>query len=349
MVEMSSYERVFAFLKGRKNEADRIPCMNPAGTYTEDFMVAVDAFWPDSHFDPEKMARLGAAAHELCGLDNISIPFDILVEAELLGAPIDFREGKTLWPSVKDLIAKDFSDIKLPKDIANSGRVPVIIKAIKMLKEKYGESVPVNVIFDPPFTMISSYLMETVDFMVAIKKKPEIIHEFIDGVTPLYIELAKIYQEAGADILTYHDGGASNDSISPKYYRDFVFESTKKWINRVKSAVTILNICGNSDGIIDAMIETGATAIAIDERTSIVKTREIVDSVKPGVPILGNIPAQTLLFRGPVEKIEAAVKMVIEAGIDIVSPGCDFWIKTPAEHIKALVDSTKKYGSIQTK
>ncbi len=97
------------------------------------------------------------------------------------------------------------------------------------------------------------------------------------------------------------------------------------------------------------MVETGANAIAIDERTSIIKTREVIDRIKPGVPILGNIPSQTLLFQGPVEKIEAAVKMVIEAGIDIVSPGCDFWIKIPTEHIKALVDATIKYGAIQTK
>lgn len=195
--------------------------------------------------------------------------------------------------------------------------------------------------------MISSYLMEPTDFMMDMIRKPEVIHEFMDGVTPMYIELARLYQEAGADILTFHDGGASTDCISPKNYRDFVFESTKKWISSVKSS--ILNICGNAEGIIDAMVETGANAIAIDERTSIIKTREVIDRIKPGVPILGNIPSQTLLFQGPVEKIEAAVKMVIEAGIDIVSPGCDFWIKTPTEHIKALVDATIKYGAIQTK
>ncbi|MFX0162209.1 MAG: uroporphyrinogen decarboxylase family protein [Candidatus Hodarchaeota archaeon] len=62
-----------------------------------------------------------------------------------MGAPIDYREGKTLWPSVKKFIAKEFADVKLPKDIANSGRVPMIVKAIKILKEKYEGTVPVNV------------------------------------------------------------------------------------------------------------------------------------------------------------------------------------------------------------
>ncbi len=75
--------------------------------------------------------------------------------------------------------------------------------------------------------MISSYLMEPTDFMMDMIRKPEVIHEFMDGVTPMYIELARLYQEAGADILTFHDGGASTDCISPKNYRDLFLNPLK--------------------------------------------------------------------------------------------------------------------------
>jgi uroporphyrinogen-III decarboxylase len=46
-----------------------------------------------------------------------------------------------------------------------------------------------------------------------------------------------------------------------------------------------------------------------------------------------------------VETIRDAVKRTIEEGVDMVAPGCDFWLQTPTEHIKAFVDATIKFGT----
>ena len=143
---MNSYERVMAVLEGRKDEVDQIPCVNTVSTATIEFMEKEDAFWPDAHKDPEKMARLGAAAHKYCGLDNITIPFDMTVEAEVFGVPIDFREkaakkGRYLWPGAKRSVAESPDMIYIPDDIPNTKRVAVISKAIKILKEQYNGKV----------------------------------------------------------------------------------------------------------------------------------------------------------------------------------------------------------------
>ncbi|MEM3421292.1 MAG: uroporphyrinogen decarboxylase family protein, partial [Candidatus Hadarchaeum sp.] len=341
---MNSYERVMKILLGMKEEVDRIPCVNFASVATVDFMKATGSFWPAAHKDPVKMAKLSSAAHRLCGLDNITVPFSTVVEAEVLGAVIDYREDRVRWPSIKEFRVKEISDLKFPEDVAKAGTVPVITEAIKLLKEEFGGRVPVNAFLVPPFTSLSSYLVDTISFLKCLIKEPEKVHDLCTAVLDVYIEIAELYQEAGADVITLHEMGASNDNISPDHFDEFVKPYLKKIIGRL-SVPTVLNICGSAVRIVDKMAESGPSAIAVDERTSIREARKAIDRVRTGLPLVGNIPAYWVIHLGPVEKIREAVGKAIGEGVDMVSPGCDFWLETPTEHIRALVETTKELGS----
>jgi len=339
MGSLSAYDRVMAKLKVNRTMDDRVPCINSTSVATIDFMKAYDAHWPEAHKKPDKMAKLGSAAHRLCGLDIISIPFCMTVEAEAFGAPIEFFDDKIKWPTAKRFIAQTPSDLKIPKDVSLAGRVPVIAEAIRILKSEFEGKVPVNVFMVPPFTGISSYLVESVEFLKWLIRAPEKAQEFLDSTIDTYIEIAHVYEDAGADIITLHEMGASSDNISPKQFEAFAKPYLTKIIDELKAS-TILNVCGSTLLILDKMVECGANALAIEERTPISKAREAVDKIKPGYPIIGNISSFNTIHAGPPQKIREAVKGVIEDGVDIVAPGCDFWLETPTNHIKALVDST---------
>ncbi|MBC7219408.1 MAG: MtaA/CmuA family methyltransferase [Hadesarchaea archaeon] len=341
---MNSYERVMKILLGKREEVDRVPCVNFASVATVDFMKATDSFWPAAHKEPTKMAKLSSAAHRLCGLDNITVPFSTVVEAEVLGAVIDYREDKIRWPSIKEFRVKDLSDLKFPEDVAKAGTVPVITEAIKLLKEEFGGEVPINAYLVPPFTSLSSYLMDTISFLKCLIKDPEKIHALCKAVLDIYVEIAELYQEAGADIITLHEMGASNDNISPDHFDEFVKPYLKKIISRL-SVPTVLNICGSAVKIADKMAECGSSAIVVDERTPIREARKMVDRVRPRLPLVGNLSAYWVVHLGPVEKIREAVSRIIGEGVDMVSPGCDFWLETPTEHITALVEATKEFGT----
>jgi [methyl-Co(III) methanol-specific corrinoid protein]:coenzyme M methyltransferase len=341
---MTPYERLMAILNGKKEDVDRIPCINSASVCTIEFMKAYNAYWPAAHKDPLKMAKLGSAAHRLCGLDNVSVPFCMTVEAEVLGARIDFHEDKIKWPSVREFHVENPSDLKFPKDVSKTGRVPVVVEAIKKLKEEFGGKVPVNAYIVPPFTSISSYLVDSITFLKWLRKAPENAHQFLEGTIDVYSEIANLYRDAGADVITLHGMGASNDNISPKHFDEFVKPYLKEIIKRLKSP-TILNICGSALMIMDKMVECGASAIAVDERTPIKDAREKVDRIRQGYPIIGNVPSYGVIHQGPVEKISEAVKSCIEDGVSVVAPGCDFWIETPTEHIKAFVEACIKHGT----
>lgn len=341
---MTPYERLMAILSGKKEDVDRIPCVNSVSVCTIEFMKANDAYWPAAHKDPVKMARLGSAAHRLCGLDNVSVPFCMTVEAEVLGAIIDFHEDEIKWPSVREPQMKDPSDLKFPKDVSKAGRVPVIMEAIKILKKQFGGKVPVNAYMAPPFTSISSYLVDSITFLKWLRTSPEKVHQFCKDTLDLYVEIANLYEDAGADIITFHEMGASTDNISPKHFDEFVKPYLKEIVRRLK-APTILNVCGSALMIVDRMVECGASAIAVDERTPINEARNVVDRIKSGYPLIGNLPAYGVIHLGPIERINEFVRNDIENGVDMVAPGCDFWLETPTEHIKAFVDAAMEFGT----
>jgi uroporphyrinogen-III decarboxylase len=112
----------------------------------------------------------------------------------------------------------------------------------------------------------------------------------------------------------------------------------------------ILHICGqcarpNTEiEIIGKMIECGAEAITIDERTPMKLAREIADRVKPGYPIGGNVNPYTIIHQGTIETIREAVKRSVDEGTDMVAPGCDFWLETSTEKIKAFVQAAEEFG-----
>jgi len=344
---MNSYERLMTILSGRKEEIDRLPVINSVGTYTIDAMRTFDAYWPAAHKDPEKMASLAKGLNRLGGLDNVTVPFELTLEAEIFGAQLKFFEDKIRWPSVQGFIAQKVSDLKFPDDVMKAGRILVVCNAIRILKKELDGKVPVIAYINCPFTSIGSYLIDPVEFHKYLKSDPARVHQFFKETLPYYADVASAFKEAGADIITFRDEGVSLDNISPKYFDEFVKPYLTKLIS-LAMPPRILHICGTLISgkleIIKRMIECGAEAITIDEKTPMNEARALVNEVKPGFPIGGNISA-IMIHKGPVEAIRDAVKRAIEEGTDMVAPGCDFWLETPTEHVKAFVNATIEHGT----
>ncbi len=47
----------------------------------------------ETHRDAAKMARAAASTYRVSGFGSAAVPLDLYVEAEALGATVDFREG----------------------------------------------------------------------------------------------------------------------------------------------------------------------------------------------------------------------------------------------------------------
>lgn len=367
--ELTPYERMMAMMDHKFDDVDRLPVFCPARTYTLNGMKLWDAYWPESHLNPAKMADLALSTYELSGNENISVPFDMTMEAEALGATAEyFKEPwKIKWISIKPpFIAKDLEDMKIPEDpeeIVHRGRIPVCLDAIKMLHERYYGIVPVTLNVNCPITSVGSYVIDPVEFHKYMIRDPEKVKRIYKALNPVYAAFINAALEAGADAIWLQEEGASLDNISPKHFQEFAKPNLSELIKMIKTPRTMLHICGQLISgqppeeleVITQMIDCGASMITIEERTDMARARALVDKHRPpkkpgypSIPLGGNINAYKILYGEALQDIsiiDNRVERMVKEGADMMCPGCDYWLETPVTHLRRYVAATINYGT----
>jgi [methyl-Co(III) methanol-specific corrinoid protein]:coenzyme M methyltransferase len=142
-MQISPKKRVIKALVGGK--LDRAPVTSIAGcggAVNVEMQKATGIFWPDAHKNPEKMARLAIAGYELRGIECVKVPFGNIVEAEALGCTTRYPEKIHSYPVVLDHPYTKPTDLKVPDKVPELGRIPVVLEAIRIVREKVGDFLP---------------------------------------------------------------------------------------------------------------------------------------------------------------------------------------------------------------
>ncbi len=340
---MSSYDRVMETFK--RGSPDRIPCVNFASVITKEFLATCNASWIDVYQDPEKMASIASAAHRYCGLDNISLPFDQSIEAELLGIEFNYRVDGSPTP-VSFLLEEQYFEIVVPHSLADKGRMPVIQKAIKKLKEEYGGKVPINVIVTPPMTTVATYLLGPSATNLMMRRFPGAVKGMLEETFRLHRELVNLYEEWGADIITLHDPKGSPDVLNPGFFDSLVLSYHKALIEETKLP-TVVNICGNIVQVLDKIVSGNPSAIVFDYKTPVKFVMKTLSELNKKILVAGNLSPFWDIYLADDRRMEERVLEVINEGVDFVSPGCDLWIATQTEKLRNFVKLVEKYGKIR--
>ncbi|WP_048143710.1 methylcobamide--CoM methyltransferase, partial [Methanosarcina sp. 2.H.T.1A.15] len=87
MSNMTLKERLLNTLEGK--QVDKVPVCSVTQTGIVELMDEVGAPWPESHSDPELMAKLALANHELSGLEAVRVPYCLTVLVEAMGCEIN--------------------------------------------------------------------------------------------------------------------------------------------------------------------------------------------------------------------------------------------------------------------
>lgn len=342
MNEMTSRQRVLGLLTGEP--VDRVACYSGTGTV---WGAALDHYgykFSDVHYDPEKMANLATYPFQTTGYECAMMPFDICVEAELMGCEINcFNDSdESIYPNIKKrLIMKpnEIEGVEVPDQVM-AGRVPVVCEAIKQAKAKFGEQIPVGAHILGPFTL-ATHLMDFNDLVMAVFKTPDKVQGLLEKLTPLLIKIAAEYEEAGADYISLREMSGTTDIISPKQFNQLLQPELIKIIQS-SGVPIILHICGNTNKIVNYMVDCQANAISVETRNDLIKTRQDI-GLEPLV--FGNIDGFGVLVKGTPEEVEQEVINCLRNGVDALWPGCEISLKAPLENLKAMVKAVEKYGS----
>jgi [methyl-Co(III) methanol-specific corrinoid protein]:coenzyme M methyltransferase len=337
MSEFTLKTRLLAALEGKP--VDKVPVCSVTQTGIVELMDAVGAPWPEAHTNPELMAKLAIANHQLSGLEAVRVPYCLTVLVEAMGCEINMGT-KNRQPSVTGHpYPKDLEGAAVPADLLQRGRIPVVLEAIKIIREKVGPDVPIIGGMEGPIT-VASDLVSVKSFMKWSLKKTDLFEQALDLATESAIMYANAMAEVGADIISVADPVASPDLMSPDSFKKFLKARLQKFSSSVNS-VTVLHICGNVNSILSDMADCGFEGLSVEEKIGSPKKAKGV--IGNRARFVGNISSPFTLLPGPIDKIKSEARQALAEGVDVLAPGCGIAPMTPLENIKAMVAARDEY------
>jgi [methyl-Co(III) methanol-specific corrinoid protein]:coenzyme M methyltransferase len=339
--ELSSKDRVLNIFKREK--VDRIPIFSGMGNITVHGLERYGWKFPEIHTDADKMAKMAASTYQLFGFECAVVPFDMGVEAEVLGSKVNYYAHATdiLYPTISAHPAEKVEDLNLqiPPDLASAGRIPLVTEAIRILKKEIGSQVAIGSWVLGPYTL-AGQLLDLSQLAKAAFKKKDLVSKLLEQLAEVLIRIISIYRNAGADYITVREMGAGPDILSPRIFESLIIPPLKRIFAEIESP-KVLHICGDTNMIVDQMALCGADALSVEKKNRVAETRK---KLGPDALIFGDLNAYEVLVQGKPKDVERSVQEAIESGVNAIWPGCDIWPTVPKENMEALMEAVRKYG-----
>ena len=323
--------KILELLSGKK--IDSQPAFSGLIHVTAEGLRDGSLIFHETHQDAKKMAGAAASTFKLSGLPSAVLPLDMYVEAEALGAEINFRADREfdfpqvkragLFGSAKELVTK----FKGGTGWLNKGRINLVCDAIKLLKEDVGRDVVIGGMIPGPYTLLL-LVVDVKKMFIEMSREPQAVTDALFHLSSFLAQVGTAYKNAGADFITIHDMGGSPAFIGPKKYEQFVLPAESSLIEKLPKP-RVLSVCGNVTGSLHLLARAGADAVSLDQTVDLAAARLVFkDSL-----LFGNIDPVETLFQGDRAHVAGAVGRAKAAGVDAVWPGCDLVIQTPVQNI----------------
>ena len=330
----NSRAEVLTLLAGQRGP--RVPCFSGLISLTLPGLESAGLRLPEVHHDAAQMAAAAASAYRLWGFESAVVPFDLCVEAELLGGRVDFRRDdlRPEYPRLHDALVESAAGYapRLPADWRQRGRIPVITAALALLKQQVGGAIVVGAWVPGPMTLA----MQIVDINTLVPDvagEPALVRGLLDQLAEVLIEVARHYRASGADFITVHEMGGSPGYVGPRSFESVVLPPLQKLLAALP-APRVLSVCGRTNRAMPLLAQAGADALSVDQTNDLAASRAVVG---PGPLLFGNIDPVATLAESDEAGVRAAVAAALKAGADAIWPGCDLWPQVPPENMRAMV------------
>ncbi|MBK9210413.1 MAG: hypothetical protein IPL71_19865 [Anaerolineales bacterium] len=332
-------EKILDLLSGKK--IDSQPAFSGLIHVTAEGLQSEGLIFHEVHRNAQKLAKAAASTFKLSGFPSAVLPLDLYVEAEALGAELNFREDRDfefpqvkhagLFGSAKELVERLRKSSQL-EDIRSLGRIEKVCEAIKLLKKDIGNDAVIGGMIPGPYTLLL-LVVDVKNMFIEMKKEPQAVTDALVLLSSFLADVGTAYREAGADFITIHDMGGSPAFIGPGKYEQFVLPAEKLLIEKLPEP-NVLSVCGNVTGSLNLLAQTGAGAISLDQTVDLAAARLALRDTL----LFGNLDPVETLFRGDDAEIRESIVRAKDAGVDAVWPGCDLVIRTPIQNIKYMVE-----------
>ncbi len=340
---MTPKELLFSAL--RHETTERAPWVPFAGVHAGK-LIGADA--TEILTDEDTLVTALLEVNKLYKPDGQPVVFDLQLEAEILGCELVWsKEGP---PSVASHPLADTMTVPclctLPKP--EQGRLPMVLSAMRRMKEAVGETTALYGLICGPFTLASH--LRGNDIFMDMFDDEDYVKELLAYCTECGKRMSDMFLDAGMDVIAVVDPLVSQ--ISSEHFEEFLSEPFTDLFAHIrkKGAFSSFFVCGNATRNIEVMCKTKPDSLSVDENVDIMAAKAITD--KYNVAIGGNIPLTSVMLHGTQQdNMKYVVDMLAKLPENrnfIVAPGCDMPYDVPIENSIGVAQAVLETETVRT-
>lgn len=334
---MNSLERIGACIGF--HETDRVPVIPQVFGHAAVIEgVPLDAYVQNG----DLIARCQTRALERYGHDAVFTVMDVNVEAEAIGASV--RYLKDAYPVIDThpfTAADDWSTCPLP-DPELAGRMPEMLKALRLLRSDLGDRVLVVGCVVGPLTLAAQLFGAEEALYLAIDK-PDRFCLLLDFSAEIITRFGIAQIDSGAHLPLVFDPFASPAVVPPQLFREFELPRLEKVFAAFAQRGAVANwlhIAGPAQPILPLYPAAGVDIANFDYCVAPGDAQTRL----PATCLDGNVKPMSFIERDP-EDIFGEASLLLRSferrGGFILSSGCEIPPESRPENVAALVEAVK--------
>jgi uroporphyrinogen decarboxylase len=324
-----------------------MPTRVPVVAISEEFDVQWHGKYTYEEFcqDGEKIFEVYSAAIERFDYDWALVQIDDCFEFEPIGVGVK-GEADIVRGTYKYLpMGREALQRIRRMDPRNDGRMPEKLKAIRMLKERFGDTVLVVGSCAAPFSAIG-LMWGIEESMMLMLTDAELLQDAMRSWKEFYARYVRAQKEAGADAIWLGDCNAFSSMVSVPQYSAHIFPVTKELIQHCEKEIDIMIWLHNSEIRVDHVRSHLPLGHSIESIGPDADIREIREATAGMMPISGNIDPLKTIYRGTPEMVEHEVERIMgickKGGGYIFNSGETIPGQTPEENMLTMMRTAKR-------
>lgn len=325
----------------------RRPGRIPVFAMSEEF----DVRWHGTVYEeycqnPRKMAECQIAAVEEFDYDWAWLQVDDCIEFEPLG--VGTRGSGNILRATCDYLPPEFETLRSLKvpDPYKDGRMPVLLEAIRRIREHFGDRVCVTGRTAAPFSSVG-LLYGLQELMLLPYTNPELLSETLEFFVEVQTRFGNAQIEAGAHAIWFGDCNASSHLVSPEVYGRWALEPAKRVTQEYLKAGGLVFYHASEEGkSLPAMTGLGVSALSSGPGINV---RDALAVTQGSVCYMGNLDPVNVIMNGTPEEVERETIRIMSAGREV----CGFMFDsgemiprdTPEQNIRTMMQTARRLST----
>ncbi len=339
---MNGYERIKAALNNQPTDTTPIMLHN--------FWMAVseaNVSMASYRDNPKVIADVFIKSVEKYGFDGILVDIDTVTLAGAVGVPVNFPEHEPARSAQGNL--KELADVKSLKkmNIENYKYVHNWLEATRIIKSHFGNEIYVRGNCDQSPFSLASMMRGSQEWMLdLIMGEPDQLTELLEYCTDITTQFIRLMAQTGCDMVSNGDSPAGPEMVSPDMYEMYALPYEKRVINEAhkNNIPYTLHICGNTESILELMLQSGADAFELDYKTDVQKTFDVFHDK---ACFIGNIDPSGVIAMGTLKLVEQKtielLNIFTKTNRFILNAGCAIPSNTPEENLRMMIKTAREF------